>query len=220
MNKNDKNRTLAIGLTGGIGSGKTEVGKLFEELGAHFLQADLIARDLVNTRETIKKQMRSLFGNHVYRGDGALDRQLVAKLIFSDDALQIKINQIVHPPVIDYINREIKTLMKNNVCPVIVVEAALIFEAGVESMFDYTVVVDADQGSRIRRLMKRDDRSREDILKRFRAQIDQSAKVEKADFVITNSGSLELLRQQCEFIYKLFLTMAGPNKTPRSKGTE
>jgi len=211
-------RALAIGLTGGIGSGKTEVGMILESMGAYFIQADLVARDLINTDESVKRKVRSVFGSEVYHADGMLDRQQIGKRIFGNQSLQNKINQIVHPPVIEYIERELDKQIANPARSLIVVEAALIYEARIESMFDYTVVVDADAENRIVRLMKRDGRNREEILKRFQAQLSQGSKISKADFVIYNSGSLQSLKPQCEFMFKLFSTISNSNASSQLKG--
>lgn len=213
-------RTLSIGLTGGIGSGKTEVGKFFEQMGAYFLQTDLIARTLINSDERIKRQLRSLFGEGIYDSDGSLDRHRVGTMIFNDQSLQMKVNQIVHPPVITYINQEIKKAVKSHLPPLIIIEAALIFEAGVESMFDYTIVVDTAPEQRIVRLMNRDSRNRDEILKRFSAQLDQSIKIEKADFVIRNDGSMQTLQEQCKFLFHLFSTIAEKTSMSGSEGVE
>ena len=196
-------KIFAVGLTGGIGSGKTEVGKIFETIGAKLIKADLIARELIDSNKSIRSQIEKTFGKDIYLSSSKLDRQKVGKLIFANRNLQEQLNRIVHPHVINQIDAEIKLLKKSKKYPLIVVEAALIYEAGTEDAYDYIIVVDASEESRIKRLIARDNASRDEIMNRFKAQLPQEMKIEKADFVIQNDCDLKSLQEKCSFIFGL-----------------
>ena len=116
MKKNTIHNPLAIGITGGIGSGKSEVCKIFSSHGASVLYADVIARELIDTDPLIKKRIQRAFGADIYLPDGTLNRKQMARLAFSDDSLKEKLNAIVHPSVLEYLESKIKQFKKNNLC--------------------------------------------------------------------------------------------------------
>jgi dephospho-CoA kinase len=202
-----KQRFLKIGLTGGIGSGKSLVAAIFRSLGAPVLSADEIARNLTNSDPIIKKRIREEFGGEVFRGNGSLDRKAMADIVFSNEDKRKKLNSIVHPAVIKRIDEETKRLEQNGETPFVIHEAALIFEAGVDKNLDYVIVVDADEDKRIRRVMDRDGISRADVQRRIDAQIPAEMKRKMADFVIENDGDRKSLEQRVRFLYNLFLTL-------------
>ncbi len=187
---------LKIGITGGIGCGKSEVCRLLEEKGIPIIHADLVAREMIDSREEIKSQIKAAFGDDVYFPDGKLDRKKVANIIFNDEDAKQTINQIVHPHVIQYQKTELEKLERSGKYKFAGVEAALIFEAGAEKQFDVIVVVAASQETVIQRLMKRDGLSREGILKRIQSQMPLSEKIKRADIVVHNDGSLDELNHE------------------------
>src|SRR5271169_3104689 len=128
-------RTLAIGVAGGIGSGKTEACKLFESFGVRILYADHIARDIIDSDADVKKKIVKLFDDHIYV-DGHLDRKIVARKIFGDEHLQQKMNAIVHPVVIHHIDTMVQQVKRQRHEALIMVEAALLFESGADAMLD------------------------------------------------------------------------------------
>jgi len=213
METDFKYRPLKIGLTGGIGTGKTEVGKLFESLGAKLLHADIIARNLVDSKREIKKKIIDVFGIDVYLPNGKLDRQRVAKLIFHNRTKQRILNQIVHPLVIDFIDREIKKITRGGKFLLIIVEAALIYEAEIKSSYDYIIVVDANEENRIDRLINRDNTPKSAVMNKIKAQMPQREKVAKADFVIHNNSDLKSLKEKCIFLFKLLSEMQSTIQT-------
>jgi dephospho-CoA kinase len=200
----------AVGVTGGIGSGKTEVCNAFSALGALVVSADELAKDLLSTHPDIRKEVTSRFGGDVYAPDGTLDRKRLARLAFADDGLLVKLNAIVHPKV----TAELRSLIAKEKAmpdaPLIVVEAALIYEARIADLFDYVVAVDAPEAQRIERAAKRDGTSPERIRERMRAQLPADDLAERADFLIRNAGDLAGLRSQCAFLFALLTRIQPP----------
>jgi dephospho-CoA kinase len=202
-----KRRLLKIGLTGGIGSGKSLVAAIFRSLGAPVLSADEIARNLTDSDPIIKKRIREEFGTGVFKRDGSLDRKAMADIVFSNKEKRKKLNAIVHPAVIKRIDEESKKLEGNGDTPFVIHEAALIYEAGVDKKLDYVIVVVANEDKRIHRVMDRDGISRADVRRRIDAQIPAEMKRKMADFVIENDGDRKSLEQRVRFLHNLFLTL-------------
>ncbi|HUL44408.1 MAG TPA: dephospho-CoA kinase [Bacteroidota bacterium] len=207
MGDTHRYHTLAVGVTGGIGSGKTEACRIFESFGVRVLYADPIARNLINSDEQIRQSVRRLFGDSIYTETG-LDRKVVAKKIFADETLQKKLNAIVHPPVLDAIARELRRAREKAEEAMVLVEAALMFESGASRMFDYMLLIDADEEVRISRVIARDHSSRSDVLGRVRAQLPLKEKSLRSDFIIHNNNDVSTLRQQCQFLHTMLCRIA------------
>ncbi len=199
--------TVAVGVAGGIGSGKTEACKLFESFGVRILSADRIARDIIDSDAEVKKKIVKLFGEHVYV-DNHLDRKLVARMIFSDEHLQQKMNDIVHPVVIQHIDTIVQQVKHECTEAIMMVEAALLFESGADAMLDYVILIDADEKQRIERVMKRDNITRQAVVERIKSQMPVRDARRCADFVIHNNGNLSELREQSQFFYRLLIGIA------------
>lgn len=202
MSKSDPH-IFRIGITGGIGSGKTVVCKLFEQLGVPVLYADEIAKEIMDTNLKAKKLITGLLGSAAYKPNGLLDRAYVASQVFSNKTLQRKLNSIVHPLVEQEIDTRIKSYAAAGKQSV-VVEAALIYEAGLDRKLDAVVVVDADEKERIERVARRDGIPAKDIRKRINAQWSTERKLDRADYVIRNNGSLQDLETNVRFLYTIF----------------
>jgi len=187
---------LKIGITGGIGCGKSEVCRLLEQEGIPIIHADLVAKDLMDNNAEIKSQIKEAFGKDVYPLGGGLDRKRVAEIIFNDEQAKQTINDIVHPEVIRFQKTELEKFERSGKYRFAGVEAALIFEAGAEHQFDVIVVVAASEQTVTKRLMKRDGLSREQIMKRVRSQMPLSEKIKRADIVVHNDGSLDELNHE------------------------
>ena len=198
---------LAIGITGGIGSGKTAATEAFASLGARVRYADRIAKDLVNTDERVRRRIKREFGDQVYAHDGTLDNKQIAKRVFNDPLALDTLNEIVHPSVLEFIGQEIKFFKRIRKEELLIVEAALLFEAEADGVFDYIIVVDAEEEERIRRVVARDGSTRSDVLQRMQAQMSASEKVERADFVIQNNGDRKALEERCRFIFTILQTI-------------
>lgn len=174
---------LKIGLTGGIGSGKTTIAQVFEVLGIPVYYADLAAKNLMNLDPELKKQIIASFGTEAYKDD-ALDRAFLAERVFGDSEKLARLNAIVHPATL----RDADAWMKNQKTHYAIKEAALIFEAGLEKYFDYIIGVTAPETLRLERVQQRDLSSTEQIIQRMSQQMDEKEKINRCDFVIVNDG--------------------------------
>jgi dephospho-CoA kinase len=207
MNIITPKRTLAIGVTGGIGSGKSEICAIFQSLGAICYSSDTIAKELMSTDTRIKRRINALFGSSMYREDGTLDKKAIAKAIFADEALKEQVNAIVHPVVIDYLAGVIEKA-RAATPSMLFIESALIYDAGTEELFDYIVLAISDSELSIERVMKRDSVTRTEVMQRQSAQLPPDQHKEKADFIIENNGDLYLLKSNCTFIYRLLAQLS------------
>ena len=180
-----------LGLTGGIGSGKTLVCQIFEKLGIPVYYADIAARDLMNTDPQLKVGIRQMFGEEAFGEDG-LNRQYLADSVFGDPEKLSGLNELVHPAVRkDFF----KWSLQQKGSPYVLEEAAILFESGASTGMDLSVLVYAPEELRISRVMKRDGLRREDVLKRMGHQMSEEKKLEMADHVLINDGSRMLLPQ-------------------------
>ena len=203
---------LIVGVTGGIGSGKSEVCSVFSSLGARCYFADQIAKELLDSDSIVRTSVEERFGSHLYRTDHTLDRKALAKIVFGDDGALRAIDEIVHPRVTERLRKIIQSETERREAPVIAIEAALIFEAHIEELFDYIVVVAARLEERISRTAKRDSATEADVRRRIGSQLPPEEVEKRGDFVIRNSGNREQLRESCEFIFSLLTQMGPPEK--------
>jgi len=194
---------LKIGVTGGIGSGKTAVCDVFARLGIPVLHSDEIAKELSYSNQIIRKKLITLLGTEAYLSDDTLNRQFVASQIFSDKELQRKVEAVIHPQVEKERKRRIKELVRQG-HRFLIIEAALIYEAGLDKKLDIVVMVDAEEATRVARVRKRDAVPEENVYARINAQCDVKMKLEKADYVIYNNGTLEELESKVRFLYNVF----------------
>lgn len=181
------NKPLSIGLTGGIGSGKSLVADFFKLLGVPVYTSDVEAKKLMYTNSFIRKSLIDAFGDKVYSDSGELNRSELATLIFNnEDALQ-KVNNIVHPQVRLHYK---EWLLKHAVEPYVIQESALLFDTGFYTNFDKIITVTADKEIRLSRVVERDSCTKESVLERMSKQISEQEKIEKSDFVIYNNSEL------------------------------
>ena len=196
---------LKIGLTGGIGSGKTTVAKVFELLGVPVYYADDASKRLYQTDVAMIAAIKQAFGEDVYSGI-TLNRSLLASLVFGNPEKLELLNSIVHPPTIkDAIN-----WMEAQTAPYIIKEAALLFESGSVSTLDCVIGVTAPKHLRLKRAMDRDGVTREEVLNRMKRQIDESVKMRLCDFVINNNEQ-ELIIPQVLALHEHLMEMATAN---------
>lgn len=195
---------LKIGLTGGIGSGKTTVAHLFELLGIPVYYADDAAKKLMNTNETLKKSILEQFGKQSYQ-DGELNRKYLASIVFNDKNKLDQLNALTHPATI----RDAEEWVKKQNSPYIIKEAALLFESGAAENLDHVIGVYAPQALRIKRVMQRDHLQEEEVLKRVNRQLDEEMKMKLCDFIITNDEH-QLVIPQVISLHQQF--SAGNNK--------
>ena len=181
-----------IGITGGIGSGKTTVCEIFKSMGIHVYDADHKAKKLMNHNKALKAQIKSILGPAAYHRNGRLNRAFVASKIFADKKLLTKINKVVHPAVNQDALTWFKSLEKS---PYALYEAALLVENGSYTSFDKLIVVTAPEELRIARVMKRDKTSKAGVQARMKNQLPEKAKVKVADYIIVNDGNESLIEQ-------------------------
>ena len=181
MSKNLASKKIA--LSGGIGSGKTCMAKVFAALGVPVYNSDERAKQLMQTDETVRTQLIALFGEDLYKGN-ELQKQVLANHIFTNNDLRQKVNAIVHPVVIeDYIQWS-----KSQNAAYTIMETALLFENDLHKHFDYTIYITAPLETRIARVMKRDNCTRAEVEKRIKMQQCDTICAQKADFVIENNN--------------------------------
>jgi len=193
---------LKIGLTGGIGSGKSTVAKLFRFLGAEVYSADTEAKELMNINPYLRKEISLLFGEEAYVA-GVLNSVFIASIVFSNPSLLEKLNSIVHPVVREDFFEWAKIRSEN---AYVIQEAAILFESGFASFFDYNILVKAPLDIRIERVMNRDKVHKSDVEKRINQQFSDKKKTELSDFQIDNSG-FELLIPQVLELHNKFVSL-------------
>jgi dephospho-CoA kinase len=200
---------LKVAITGGAGSGKSTVARMFQELGAAVLDADEAAKAAVAPAQPAWQELRRLWGPDYFQASGELDRAKVAQLVFSDPQARRQLNDIVHPRVVGKIRELMQDLERQGVA-VVMVEVPLLFEAGLAGSYDRIIVVYAEPEEQVSRLRSRDRRQLEEIAGILKAQWPLKEKLARADYVIDNGGPLDHTRQQVENIWgdlkKIILT--------------
>jgi len=189
-----------IGITGNIASGKSTVARMFEALGARIIDADEIARIVVEPGEPAWKEIVGEFGKDILEPGGAIDRKRLGDIVFGDEARRKRLNEITHPRIMERIRGLVRGYEKEK-APVVMIEAALIVEkGGLKDLIDTLIVVTADEETQIRRLMEGKGYSREEAVSRLRAQMPAREKMIHGDYIIDNSGSLEDTRARAKAV--------------------
>ncbi|MCK0125550.1 dephospho-CoA kinase [Gelidibacter sp. F2691] len=194
-----------IGITGGIGSGKTTVAKIFQDLGVPLYIADDRAKHLMNTSEVIKNELIELFGKEAYR-DAQLNRPYLASKIFENADLLKQMNAIVHPRV----GEDFKLWQAAHNAPYVLKEAAVIFENDLAGQYDFIITVIADLDKRIERVMQRDQTTEDKIMAIVKNQLSDDEKAKNSDFVITNHD-LNQTKEQVHIIHQYLLKTFAEN---------
>ena len=171
-----------LGVTGGIGSGKTSVCRVFSVLSVPVFSADREAQDIMENDEVIKSKINYISGKDLY-ADGSLNRMELAKIIFNDRALLDKVNLLVHPAVFD----RFRKWVKDQTAPYIIMEAAILFESGASKFVDKVATVVAPVEQRIGRVIARNKLSRDQVMERMRNQMDDEMRIKLSDYIINNS---------------------------------
>lgn len=193
--------TKLVGLTGGIGSGKTTVAKYFEELGVPVYIADLEAKALMNRSKVIRRKLIALFGNEAYV-ENTLNRPFIAQQIFNDKKLLNAMNAIVHPKVASHFKRWVN----KQDSPYVISEAAILFENGSYKKYDYIITVTAPEDIRLQRVIKRDNSNKQKVEAIMANQWSDEEKIKRSDFVIENID-LEQTKIQVRKIHKKILKL-------------
>ncbi len=187
---------LLIGLTGGIATGKSLVSEILRGLGAYIIDADKIAREVVEPERPAWLEIVEFFGKDIINKDKTINRKRLGEIVFNDPVKKRKLEEIVHPRVIEEENRMVKEYLKIKPDGIVIIDAALLIEAGSHKRVDKLIVVYADKETQTKRLMERDGLSRLDAEKRIASQMPLDKKVKMADFVIDNSKDIEDTRRQ------------------------
>ncbi len=200
-------RPLVIAITGGMGCGQTTVAKFFQKWGAKDINADLVARQVVNQDPEVRKELEKAFGKHIFYRNGRLNRKLLARIVFQDESKTRRLNRIVHPRMVSRIIDEIEKAREEGKYPIIAIDAALIYELNLEHMFDYVVVVSSRMSQRIQRIKERDKIPEKEIIYRIQRQLPIEEKMKWGDFVIENNSSLEDLERKSRAVFRKLLNI-------------
>jgi dephospho-CoA kinase len=195
---------LTVGLTGGIGSGKSEVAGIFSQLGVPVIDADVIAHQLVQPGSDTLSEIVAVFGETVLTSEGMLDRARVAGIVFNNPDMKHQLEAIIHPRVREKI-RAFKDAHKNE--PYIVVVIPLLLETAQRDLVDRVLIVNAAEPDRIQRVQSRDGRSEEEIRSIMRNQADDAARCAAADDSIDNSGSLDDLMLSVRKLHQQYISL-------------
>ena len=196
---------FTVGLTGGVGSGKSLAATIFEKLGVPVLDADQVSRDVVAPPSPVLDAIVGEFGNDVRRADGTLDRARLRILVFADPAARKKLEGLTHPAI----RTRLCQWRDAQTAPYCILSAAILFEAGFHALVDRVLVVDTDPQQQIQRLIARDDITPALAQQMLAAQMDGRARRERADDVLSNTGSVEALTDAVKALHGRYRTLAG-----------
>ena len=192
---------LKIGLTGGIGSGKSEVSKFFQAWGAYIFDADREAKHIMDKDKSAQKEIVKEFGSDVIDANQNIDKQKLARIAFQDEFHQLALNSVIHPYVFKKIDSTFDEIQQKNNHNCFVVDAALIYESGADTHMDYVIVITSLLRYRTERVMARNNITREDFLKRVLLQWPDEDKEHMADYIIQNNSDLNNLEKESKKIF-------------------
>jgi len=178
----ERKSEFKLGITGGIGSGKTSVCKVFDVLGIPVFSADREAREIMEKEGVIRSKLNSITGKDLYIS-GSLNRIELAAIIFNDSAILEKVNSLVHPAVLDYFRK----WTMDQIAPYVIMEAAILFESGASEVVDRVATVVTPVEQRMERVIRRNKLSREQVERRIKNQMDDETRIELSDYIIYNS---------------------------------
>lgn len=186
---------LLVGLTGSIATGKSTAARILKGMDCTLVDADQIARDVVRPSSPGLEALCRRFGRDILHESGELNRSCLGKIVFHDPKARALLNDILHPLIIGRLQEDIQK-HRSESKQIVFVDVPLLFETGLDAMMDYVVVVYVDEATQLKRLMGRDNLSREEAMQRMAAQMSVADKARKADFVIDNRGMVEETEQQ------------------------
>ncbi|MBI5144767.1 MAG: dephospho-CoA kinase [Candidatus Omnitrophica bacterium] len=197
MRRPKADKKIVLGITGSFGSGKTTVAKIFSSFGAKVIDADRIVHKLIRPKSKIYQKIVASFGKDILEERNGINRKVLARIVFNHKRLLKKLNRIIHPEVI----RILKDEIRKSTAKIIVLDAPLLIEAGLVGLVDKLIVVKINRKTQINRLARKGF-SKQDVLRRIKAQLPLADKVRWADFVIDNSGRLKETKKEVEKILK------------------
>ena len=201
---------LIVGLTGGIVSGKSTVALMFKDLGAKIVDADKLGHSVILPHRPAWKKIVKIFGKDILQNDLIIDRKKLGKIVFANQSLLKKLNEITHPEIIKIIKKEIDSAKNktHSQQKILIIDAALIYEAKIDRLMDKVIVVYIDESEQIKRLIKRNNLSKDEVLQRIKSQMPMKEKIKMADYVIDNSNSLNTTREQVEKTWQELMSLA------------
>ena len=192
---------LLAGLTGGMGSGKSTVGKLFQSMGAYVLDADEICRSLVEFGRPAWQEIVDLLGNGIVRTDQTLDRQKIADIVFSASEKKIALEAILHPRVMEEEQAIYRDILKDDPGALVIIDAALLIESENYRKVDKVIVIACNEETQLHRIMAKNRFSREDAERRLQQQMPLEEKIKFADYVLHNDSGLSELEEKVEVLF-------------------
>ena len=192
---------IIIGVTGGIGSGQSTVSSFLQQMRCKVISADIKAKELIQKDRGLQGELKKTFGNDIFTKNRQLDTKRLAEIAFSSQLQTQKLNQLVHPRMVASLIEEMEQARFSGRYPLIIIDAALIYEISIERMFDYIIVVNTSLPLRMKRVNQRDGMTQKQFKERAGKQIPLADKVKWADFVIDNNSSLEALKESTKKIY-------------------
>lgn len=195
-----------LGVTGGIGSGKTTVCRIFRVLGVPVFVADTVARDIMENEPEIRGSINQIAGKDLY-ATGTLDRKELARIIFNRPELLRNVNGAVHPAVL----KRFEEWADNSTLPYVIMEAAILFEAGADALVDRVVTISAPVEERISRVMGRNDLTREEVIRRINNQLEDEEREEQSYYVINNSDN-EMIIPEILKIHEDMIRLSGRDR--------
>jgi dephospho-CoA kinase len=200
---------LRVGLTGGIGSGKTFVGRALEDLGGHLIQADELGHQVLQPGGEAYAPVLAEFGASILAGGGEIDRRALAALVFESPERLQRLNALIHPAVMRLEEERIAALARTDPDSIAIVEAAILIETGSYKRFDKLIVVICQPEQQIERAVKRGGMTREEAESRIRRQLSNEEKMSVADYVIDTSGSKERTLEEAKSVFESLRSAMG-----------
>tara|TARA_B100000749_G_scaffold197616_1_gene153700 strand:+ start:4526 stop:5122 length:597 start_codon:yes stop_codon:yes gene_type:complete len=192
---------LKVGLTGGIGSGKSELSRFFTKWGAYVFDADKEAKIIIDTNESVQKEIIAEFDTNILNAENKINRKKLARIAFQDEGHQLRLNSIIHPYVFQEIDKQFDNVSSAKKHKIFVVDAALIYESGADTHMDFVIIITSLLRFRAERAIGRGNMTREDFMKRVDLQWTDEDRAHMADFIISNNNSLEGLKKDARKIF-------------------
>jgi dephospho-CoA kinase len=199
---------LLIGVTGGIACGKTEVCRVFQKRGALILSGDQFGKEVVEKNKKVRNELVRTFGKPILNKNKSLNRRKLGRLAFASKESKDKLNKIIHPYLLKELKKRIRSLRAKGCQGLVVIDAALIVEWGLQNELDHLIFVESKREDKIRRLQKQKGYSRKEALDRIKSQLPETAKKRLADFVIINDKGMRELRKKTEKIFSQLIKLA------------
>lgn len=200
---------LKIGLTGGIGSGKTAVSDQFQRLGINIIDTDIISRELMNHDQAVLKKVVEVFSDKVLDCKGAVDRKKMAQIVFSNKEQKQQLENILHPAIRDHVNQQIQSFSQHAHPPkYLIVVIPLLLETGFTDLIDRILVVMAEENIRVERIKQRDNRTLDEIRAIISSQVNDEKRILAADDIIENNNNFKQLESQVRILHKKYLQLS------------